>query len=213
MKACFRITISVLVFLLTLGSVSKAEIDIGYSRQSGWSDNFYLENPDGWSLYLSKSFSQKMSMRLSFSRLDKNFIYAGYMAFGLIPPNMLLTWELIKSDLSAKVYEISIHHSLVEGSRMRLDVGGGFGVTNFNLILRGQTTGYRVLRTQKPAFYSFAVDVTVKKFLFNPIALRIGYQHRNMATHNITLDGFEPFHEISYSNIRVDLLGRFNADI
>lgn len=211
MKRFFKITISVLVLLLTLGNISKAEIDIGYARQTGWSDNFFLENPEGWTLYLSKSLSQKMSVRFSFSRLDNSITFIGTMTGGLIPPEVELTWELIRSDLNVKIYEFSLYHALVEGNKMRLDLGGAVGVADFDLSSKGLTTRIVRGRNQDAVFVSYAVDVTVKEFIFSPLALRIGYQHRKMSTFNANLHAFAAFSEVSYSNIRIDILARFNA--
>lgn len=207
----FNFILTILIVSIIAISFPKAEIDIGYARQSGWSDNFFLENPVGWTAYLSKSLSQKMSVRFSFSRLDNGITFIGTMAGGLIQPDGEFTRELIRSDLSVKLYEISLYHALVEGSKMRLDLGGAVGVADFVLRSKGLTTHIDRGRNQDAVSVSYAVEVTVKRFILNPVALRIGYQHRNMSTYNANLHAFAAFDEVSYSNIRVDLLARFNA--
>ena len=211
MKRPLDIIIIITVIFLFANSSPNAEIDIGYARQSGWSDNFFLKNPDGWTLYLAKSLSQKMSIRFSFSRLENNFTYIGVLTFGLIPPDVVLTRELVHSDLNVKMYEFSLYHALVEGSKMRLDLGGTFGFADYNLNLKGQTTGKQRNNLENAMLVSYGIDVTVKKFIFTTLALRIGYQYRNMETGVFVSDAFVPFQDVNYSSIRVDILARFNA--
>ena len=213
MKSSFNLILTILIVSIITICSPKAEIDIGYARQTGWSYNFFLENPKGWTLYLSKSLSQKMSVRFSFSRLDNSITFIGTMVGGLIPPEVELTWELIRSDLNVKTYEFSLYHALVEGNKMRLDLGGAVGVADFDLSSKGLTTRIVRGRNQDAVFVSYAVDVTVKEFIFSPLALRIGYQHRKMSTFNANLHAFAAFSEVSYSNIRVDILARFNAEL
>lgn len=152
-----------------------------------------------------------MSVRFSFSRLDNSITFIGTMVGGLIPPEVELTWELIRSDLNVKMYEFSLYHALVEGNKMRLDLGGAVGVADFDLSSKGLTTRIVRGRNQDAVFVSYAIDVTVKKFIFSPLALRIGYQHRKMSTFNANLHAFAAFSEVSYSSIRIDILARFNA--
>lgn len=211
MKRFFKITISVLVLLLTLSSLSKAEIDIGYARQSGWSDNFYFRNPDGWSLYLSKSFSKKMSIRFTYSKLINNFSYFGEMTFGFPPIDMIVTRELIGANVTARLYELSLHHAIAEGSKMRMDIGAGLGGSKFKLRMTGQSTAKTMLFIQNPIILTFDINVTVKKFLHDAMAMRIGYQYRSMGTLDFSTDIFLPFRDVSYSNIRIDIMARFNA--
>lgn len=211
MKRSFNLILTILIVSIITICSPKAEIDIGYARQSGWSDNFFLKNPDGWTLYLAKSLSQKMSIRFSFSRLENNFTYIGVLTFGLIPPDVVLTRELVHSGLNVKMYEFSLYHALVEGSKMRLDLGGTFGFADYNLNLKGQTTGKQRNNLENAMLVSYGIDVTVKKFVFTTLALRIGYQYRNMETGVFVSDAFVPFQDVNYSSIRVDILARFNA--
>ncbi|MFQ6007359.1 MAG: hypothetical protein ACE5K8_00245, partial [Candidatus Zixiibacteriota bacterium] len=135
-----------LVFLCFMVSITwfasaKAAIEVGVVGQSGWSDNFYLAKPNGWGIFVSKSISPKLSLRFSFGRLNNNFRYIGIMQFGLPPPEPDTTREFIHSDVSVNVYEISVYHALVEGTKMRLEVGGGIGQANFDLHLYSESTG------------------------------------------------------------------------
>ena len=114
----FNFILTILIVSIISISFPKAEIDIGYARQSGWSDNFYFNNPDGWSLYLTKSFSKKMSMRFTYSKLSNNLSYFGVMTFGFPPIDIIVTRELIDANVTARLYELSLHHSIAEGSKI-----------------------------------------------------------------------------------------------
>ena len=206
------------IFILTILIVSsisvstpKAETDFGYARLSGWSDNFYFNNPNGWSLYLTKSLSKKMSMRFTYSKLSNDFAFFGIMAFGFPPIDMNTNRELIGANVRARLYELSLHHAIAEGSKMRMDIGAGLGGSKFKLRMTGQSTAETRLFIQNPITLTFDINVTVKKFLHDAIALRIGYQHRSMGTLDFSTDIFLPFRDVSYSNIRIGLLGRFKA--
>jgi len=95
--------------------------------------------------------------------------------------------------------------------KMRMEIGAGLGSSKFDLRLTGQSTAKTQLFIQKPIILTFDINVTVKRFLFEAMALRIGYQYRSMGTLDFSTDIFLPFRDISYSNIRVGLLGRFKA--
>jgi hypothetical protein len=195
-----------LMISITWFTPVRAAIETGIVGQSGWSDNFYLGNPYGWGIFVSKSLSPKLSLRFSFGRLDNSFRYIGIMQFGLPPPEPDTTREFIHSDASVNFYEISIHHALVEGSKMRLDAGGGIGRADFDLHLYGESTGKTMSSAQSPTVLTFSVDVTVKQFIRSPLALRLGYQYREMSTPSQATDSFEPFNEVTFSSIHAAVL-------
>ena len=198
-----------LMLTITWFAPVRAAIEMGLVGQSGWSDNFYLGNPDGWGIFVSKSLSPKLSLRFSFGRLDNSFRHIGIMQFGLPPPEPDTTREFIHSDVSVDFYEISIHHALVEGSKMRMEAGGGIGRADFDLHLYGESTGKTMSSTQSPTVLTFSVDVTVKQFIRSPLAMRFGYQYRKMSTVSQATCSFEPFNEVTYSSIHATVLVRW----
>ena len=123
------------------------------------------------------------------------------MQFGLPPPNPDTTREFIHSDASVDFYEISFHLTLVQGSKMRLEVGGGIGRADFDLHLNGESTGKGMSSTQSPTVLTLSVNTTVKQFIRSPLALRLGYQYRTMSTMSQSTDSFEPFNDVTFSSI------------
>jgi hypothetical protein len=198
-----------LVISIAWFAPAKAAIEMGVVGQSGWSDNFYLADPNGWGIFVSKSLSTKLSLRFAFNRLDNAFRHIGIMQFGFPPPEPDTTREFIHSDVSVNVYEISIHHALVEGTKMRLEAGGGIGQTDFDLHLKGESTGKTMSSVKTLSILKLSVNVTVKRFIRSPFAMRLGYQYRKMSAIDITLDGFEPFTDVNLSSIYAAVLARW----
>lgn len=198
-----------LLLSITLFSTARSEVEIGLTGRSGWSDNLYLGHPDGWGTFITKSLSPKLSLRFSFSRLDNDFRHIGIMQFGFPPPEADNRREFIRSDASVDVYEISFHHALAEGSKMRLEAGGGVGRANFDLRLYGESTGKTISTTQSAPVLTFSVDVTVKQFIRSPLAFRLGYQSRKMSTMSTTTDSFEPFNHVTLSSIHAAVLAQW----
>ncbi len=198
-----------LVISVTWFVPANAALEMGVVGQSGWSDDFYLADPDGWAIFASKSLSQKLSLRLSFNRLDNAFRHIGIMQFGFPPPESDTTSEFIHSDVSVNVYEISIHHALVEGTKMRLEAGGGIGWADFDLHLKGESTGKTMSSAKTLSVLTISVDVTIKRFIRYPFAMRLGYQYRSMSTSSVIDDGFEPFTDVTFSSIYAAVLARW----
>ena len=203
-----RFFLASLVIILLMSSPLKAETEIGLIGQSGWSDNFYFANPDGWGLTLSQSLSQKMAIRFSFSRFENSFGYIGILSLGFPPIYLDTSSEIVSAYASANFYELSLHHNLLNGNKMRLETGGGLGVSSFDLDLVGGSTGRTLSTSQIPIILTLSIDVTVKKFLYSPFALRLGYQYRTMGAIPILIDGFQPFRNVNLSVARIDLLAK-----
>ncbi len=184
-------------------------IEFGLTANSGWSNNKYLEHPDGWGFFVSKSLSQSLTVRFSSDKFSKDFRYIGVLQFGYPPPNPDTTREFISSEARIHFYEFSIHHVVVNGNKMRLDVGGGLGLTGPKLKLRGEATGKTFTNDDGQILLSFSIDVTIKKFIYSPLALRIGYHYRAASYGPKATDTFYPFDELSLSSINVNLLARF----
>ncbi len=206
MSRC-RIPVGLTLFFIWCSPVRSA-IEIGFVGQSGWSDNTYLGNPDGWGMFLSKNLSPKLQLRFSFIRLENSYRHVGIMQFGFPPPDADTTHEFIYSEVSVSFYELSVHHALLEGSKMRLEAGGGIGHAAFDLQLRGESTGKEMQSTQSPTVLTTSIDVTVKRFIRAPLSLRLGWQYRRMWTASQATDSFEPFNEVSLTTVYVAVLMR-----
>lgn len=202
------ILFSLMLTIIWFSPVQSA-VEIGLVGRSGWSDNLHFDNPDGWGVFISKSLSPRLSLRLSFSRLDKSSRHIGIMQFGFPPPNADTTREFIHSNVSVDIYEFSIHHALVEGSKMRLEAGGGIGKADTDLHLYGESTGKTMSSTQSPTVLTLSVDVMVKQFIRPPLAFRLGYQYTKMSTMSQATDSFEPFNKVTFSSIFAAVLVRW----
>lgn len=204
-------TLSYIFLLLVFCACSSvyAEIAIGVERQTGWSDNTYFGDPDGWGWVVSKSLPHRMSLRFSFSRTEYEGELFGIMQFGMPPPNPDTTREPIHTEASADFYEFSLHYVLIEGTKMRLEVGAGVGGARLDLNLLGGFTGKTISSEQSPGLFTLSGEVTVKEFLRPPLSLRLGYKYRTMPSGVAATDGFEPFDDVKYSSIHAAVLARW----
>lgn len=206
-------TISYMFLLLVFcaGSSVYAEIGIGIGveRQTGWSDNFYLGNPDGWGGFVSKSLTERFSVHFSVSRLSQSLKYLGIMQFAWPPIDPDTPLESVRATTTLDLYELSMHYVLVDGSKMRLEVGAGLGVADFSLNLTGESTGKQLSVNQSPGLSTLSGEVIVKEFLSPPLSLRLGYKYRTMPTGVAATDSFEPFDDVKYSSIHAAVLARW----
>lgn len=198
-----------LIMIFSVCPLVQAEIEIGLERQSGWSDNFYLGNPDGWGGFVSRSLSPRFSLRFSVSRLSHGLEYSGRMQFAWPPIGPDTPLESIRATTTLDLYELSLHYVLAEGSKMRLEVGAGLGGADFLLNLVGESTGKQMSVDQSPGLFTLSGEVIVKEFLRSPLSLRLGYKYRAMPTMVAATDTFEPFDDVKYSSIHVAVLARW----
>lgn len=203
-----RLFLAALSVVLFCTSPAKGEFEIGVVGQSGWSDNFYLANPDGWGITIANRPSPSFAIRFSFSRFESLIQYSGIMQFGFPPIDINTPREQIDSEASTNLYELTLHYSLLNGRKLRLEAGGGFGISDFDLNLVGTTTNRIMSTAQSPFILTLSVDATVKKLLNSPFALRFGYQYRTMGALPVELDGFQPFNNVNLSEVRVAILAR-----
>ncbi len=183
-------------------------IEFGLSANSGRSNNEFLENPDGWGFFVSKSLSENVTVKFSFDRFTRDYRYIGIVQFGFPPPDPDTTSEIISSDARAHFFAFSLHHAIVNGNKMRLDIGGGFGSSNPKLNLLGEKTGKTFSNDEGQIMISISIDVTMKEFIYHPLALRIGYHFRGATYGPKATDTFYPFDELSLSSINLCVLVR-----
>lgn len=204
------IILIVLFAALTVAAPARATIEFGFSGQSTWSDNDYVGNPTGWGLFFSRSLSPRVSVRLAYNRYSNDFHYIGNFLFGLVPPDADTSREIIAADASTKYVEMILLHSLVDGSRMRLDIGGGLGLAYFDLHLTGQSTGTMSTTNEDGITLTWMVETTVKHLIYSPLALKMGYQyHKSSTMEGLITDAFVPFDEIAHSGVYAALVARW----
>ena len=199
-----RRCLTLVLVIILLASNSFAEMEFGVNGLVGRSDNNYLNNPNGWSMFFSKSLSDKISIRATYERFDKDIRYLGELVFGLAPPYSAIQ-ELIQSKASANMYEIGLHYILAESNRMRLEAGTGFGGTSFKLDLDGETTGLRWLINQSPANFNLSLAAVMTEILYPNLNVRVGYQFRKTWGGTTATDSFEPFHDVTISGLTIGL--------
>jgi len=198
------------IILLIGGAIpASSETEIGVARHSGWTDDFYLENPEGWGVFVRHSLPPFFALSFTFSRLENPLDYIGTLQFGLVPPDVVPTQERIKAKTTVDLYELSLYHIFVDDMRMQLEAGVGAGLAEFDLDLAGQSTGTRVSVGQSGLMASFTAGVTVKEFIRSPLALRLGYSYHAISTMSETTDAFEPFSDVTISDIYAVVMLRF----
>jgi hypothetical protein len=197
------------VFALTCQPVL-ATVEVGLNGHTSWSDNHYIGNPKGWGLVVSKSLSSKVSLRLSHSRFNNDFRYIGNFLFGFLPPDVDTSKELIQADAATNYTEILLLHALVNGDKLRLDIGGGFGIGYFDLDLLGQSTGESLTTNEDGLTLTWLIETTVKQFVHSPMALKVGYQyHRSSTLEGGITDAFVPFDDIALSGVYAAVVARW----
>jgi hypothetical protein len=192
-----------------LFSPASAEIEIGVLGHMGWSDDFYLGDPDGWGMFFTKSLLPNLSFRFTHSRMDNKCRHIGIMQFGMPPPEPDTTREFIKSDVSVTINELSLHLRLFEGNKMRLETGVGLGSAGFDLDLSGESTGKTMSLDEGTASVFWSVDLIVKDFIDPPLALRLGFQQRRMTSGPQATCGFSPFGDVGMSSVYASLMVRW----
>jgi hypothetical protein len=204
-----RIDLIVVVLMLAGSAVASPGIEIGVVGQTIWTDNKYLDKSEGLGLFATKSLSKKVSISILYSQIEASGRDVGTMSFGFWYGGQERTTEWVRSDALGKLYEISLHHALVEGDKMRLEGSMGLSVAEFDLSLRGETTGETILVSQSPAGIRLSVDVTVKRFIRSPMGLRMGYTYRTLGPTSYITDALQPFIEVQISSVYLSITARW----
>ncbi len=202
-----RLAIVAIILAITGLNSVMATTEIGFAGLTGWSNNYFLQDPQGWGLTVSQRVAKKISLSMTYNHLDNDFRYIGTTQFGgFPPPNPDTTRDMIRSDASADIFEISIHFTLVEDKKMRLEAGVGVGNAELNLHLKGESTGRGISSEKSVPLSTFAINATVKRFLWSPLAFKLGYQYRSMSAIVVATDGFEPFIDVTLSSVHAVLI-------
>jgi hypothetical protein len=197
------------VLLATSARTTCAEWEIGLAAQTGWSNNDYLGNPDGWSLFFSKSLTDRLDVRGAYNRFENTSHGLGTLPLGFGPGGTTSVRQLISGNAEFYTYELWLNYAIVDGSRMRLELGGGMGPGDASVSLYGEETGKTVKGANDGLAVAWNVQVLVKELFHSPAALRLAYQYRRLAVGPQPTDGFEPFAELSLSSVQLALLARF----
>jgi len=197
-----------LVLLTGTISASAANVEIGLGGQVGNSNNFYLDNPNGWSLSVSKNLGPKGSIGFAYHHLDNNMRYHGLMIFGFPPPDYDRDPEFIQSDASSSIYELNLHFDFLPIDRFILGGTIGMSIATFDLGLVGETSDISVSADKKSVGTMIGADLTMNKFVLPSLAMRLSVQYRNMSNGSAALDAFEPFLDINYTSVNLMLLAR-----
>ncbi len=201
----FIVTIILFITFAAVKPVS-ALTEIGLAGVTGWTDNYFMGDPQGWGFAVMQSLSQKVSVRAAYYHLDHGFLYIGTLQFGLPPPNPDTTRYLIHSHALADIFEISLMHSLVEDRKLRLEAVVGVGLAKFELYLGNLSASSGFGSDNSTSFFTFAGNVKVKQLIWSPLALQLGFQYRPMSQLVFTTDSFDPFSEVKLSSVQAVFL-------
>ena len=116
---------------------------------------------------------------------------------------------MIDSKASINYTEISLHYGIINDSKFRLDIGGGFGLVSPELNLLGKVTSKTFKNNDSQVMMSFAVDVTIKEFVHKNLSFRMGYQYRNSSYGSKATDTFYPYDDLTLSSMNFSLLASF----
>lgn len=204
------------VLILTISTLAMASQTVlagwvlGTAAHTAWSDNEYLGDPNGFGLYATKSLSGKLDVRGSYTRLDHDSRYIGILPMNFLePPGPWSVRQFISTSASVDLYEVSLLYGIVEGSKMRLEIGAGMGFGRARIKLSGEQSGHVVKGRNDPFAVSMSVQILVKELVQSPLALRLGYQYRSLSAPVFTTDGFEPFTDFTLSSVQLSVLARF----
>lgn len=114
--------------------------EIGIAGSKSWTNNQDLENPLGFSLYLSQPLFQKLHVRVEFSRHTNQRKYIGITDEGGPVGNNSKT-ELIKSDAYINSIELSFICPIFETNYLNVNIGSGISTSSLDANKKGTETG------------------------------------------------------------------------
>ena len=197
------------IVILTLSPLSaNAGWELDYSKHSAWTDNKYLGDPDGWGMFLSKSLSKKIAIRVLYTRFENKSRYIGTLPLPLWPPGPWYDRQFISENAHINLYELALIFALIDGTKMRLEVGGGVGGGIARVELFGEQSGHAQAGGSDSQVVSLSVQILVKELIWPPLALRMGYRTRYLTEQLYSTDGFAPFLGITISSVQLGLVAR-----
>ncbi len=186
-----RLFKSISIFIFLCGTLSAQHIGISFSKT--WTDNYELENPNGFSINISQVFIDKFEVQFEYSKFENRREFFGHVVSGFLPqpaPPM----ENVQSESRLQVYDISVKYFVLQLDELSIAFGAGLSLNKMD----GRRVGTESDRTA-PLFDEDSFGISGIFYLESravralPVTLYLTIQKKQISSGNIATDIETPF--------------------
>jgi hypothetical protein len=189
-----RLYKAIFVILLFFNSISAQHIGISFSKT--WTDNYELENPNGFSINISQVFIDKFEVQFEYSKFENRREFFGHLIGGFlpVPPSPQDTRENVQSESRLQVYDISVKYFLLQLDELSIAFGAGLSLNKMD----GRRVGTESDRTA-PLFDEDSFGISGIFYLESravralPVTLYLTIQKKQISSGNQATDIETPF--------------------
>lgn len=136
-----RLFKSIFVVLLLFNSISAQHLGISFSKL--WTDNYELENQNGFSINISQTFVKYFEVQFEYSKFENRREFFGHLIAGFlpVPPSPEVAREIVQSEARLQVYDISIKYYILKLDNLSAAFGIGFSLNMMDGRRFGTETG------------------------------------------------------------------------
>jgi hypothetical protein len=186
-----RLFKSIFIVLLLFSSISAQHIGISFSKT--WTDNYELENPNGFSINISRPVFGRFDLQFEYSKFENRREFFGHIISGF-PTLPLPPKEIVQSESTLQVYEFSLKYFVLKLDNLNLAFGIGFSLNKMDGRRLGTESGSTASLFDENSFGIsgiFYAESWVIRFL--PITMYLALQKKQIAGGQEATDVESPF--------------------
>ena len=197
-----------LILIFIAGNLYSQEIGAGLVKV--WTDNYEIENPSGYSIYLAQRIG-RLGLKLEYVSADNQRRYYGNINGGFLIAPQDFSQESILSESTYRSVEGSLQiPDLLSLSKNSLNIGGGIAFDKFTRVKTGQSTlkSYNTSQNKFGLFYS--ISISHRNLFGFPIKLELIFKQKFLFSSGYSTDTDQPFAaSMDIKELQLNLAFRF----
>ena len=180
--------------LFLCGSLSAQHIGISFSKT--WTDNYELENPNGFSINISQVFIDDIEVQFEYSKFENRREFFGHLISGFlpVPPSPQDIRENVQSESRLQVYDLSIKYFVLQLDELSIAFGGGLSLNKMDGRRVGTESGRAVPLFDEDSFgISGILYLESRALRALPVTLYLTIQKKQISSGNQATDIETPF--------------------
>ena len=197
-----------LIIFFISASLYSQELGVGLVKV--WTDNYEIENPSGYSIFLSQPIG-RLALKLEYVSADNQRRYYGNINGGFLIAPQDLSQESILSESTYRGVEGSLQiPDIFSVSKNSLNIGGGVAFDKFTRVKTGLTSlkSYNTSQNKFGLFYS--ISISHRNLFGFPIKLELIFKQKFLFSSGYSTDTDQPFAaSMDIKELQLNLAFRF----
>ena len=166
------------ILILLILAVNLSAQEVGVSAAKLWSDNYEIQNPTGFSLYLYQQI-WKIGIKTEFTLASNERHYYGLLSPGF--PNEYFPESVISHSNYRSIEFALIVPKLINYKSFNFNIGTGIAIGKFSGERQGVNSERKVKLYSENKFGLFYVlSISKERILKSPIKIELLYKHKNL---------------------------------